>query len=214
MSAVSVPSSRPQLSAQKVHEHIAHIEAFTYPIVVLGIRGYYLNTQGAVGVNDRGIYDDAIFLKTNNNVYAFNGNTDPSHYRKGHGTGKEKGMATLMPGTYYCYHIGMHNGKYIALVQTAGEVTVVRDGDPPYEDKGYFGINCHKGYFNSTSSEGCQTIYKPQWDEFIGHIITYCKLRWPAEWAAFEAAPAVDPKTKQRKLFKLLTIPYVLVEQQ
>jgi lysozyme len=132
---------------------------------LVGRRGYYANTMGAPGQNDRGIFDDAIFLVTEYGVQAFNGNTDPSITRPG--------MAVLAPGRYW-YQLGIHNRSkdpklhphYEALIQ-ASPVTVDRDGQD--EETGWFGINIHRAGVG-TSSEGCQTIYRPQWDEFIAAV--------------------------------------------
>lgn len=137
-----------------------------YDLYVLGIRGYYLDSMGARGKNDIGIYDDALFIVSKNACVSFNGNTDPSYSRKGSGTGANKGMATLNTGAWYSYCIGYHK-TYLALVQRKGIVTVTRDGNPPYSDTGYFGINIHKGSYTKTSSEGCQTVHPDQWDSFI-----------------------------------------------
>lgn len=48
-------------------------------------------------------------------------------------------------------------------------VTVMRDGkSTPFKDTAAmpFWINIHDGGNNTTSSEGCQTIIKSQWEEF------------------------------------------------
>lgn len=146
---------------------------------VLAVRGYYLNSMGEKKINDKGIYDDAIFMYSPAAYATFNGNTDPSKYRKGRGTGAYKGMATLKKGVHI-YRPGIHGmmlynaGKpissapkkpYLAFVQ-AERFTVIRDGDPDYEEKGWFGINLHMGSKTSTSSEGCQTLYPSQWFTF------------------------------------------------
>ena len=80
-----------------------------------------------------------------------------------------KGTAILVPGQYRGSHkIGLHRGKYKALVQTGGRVCVYRDNnkddildmDPATEQDGYFGINLHKAGSHSTEvdkwSAGCQ----------------------------------------------------------
>ena len=104
-------------------------------------------------------------------------------------------MATLKPGLWLAHGFGLHRSKYMALTQTKGTVTVVRDGDPNYEDTGYFGINIHKGSYNGTSSEGCQTIYPAQWESFIAlakdQTIRYHGLQW-----------------------NKVTIPYILIENK
>jgi lysozyme len=212
MSPVAVPISKPNLHPAELEAHLADLltqeNRFKYPIVVLGIRGYYKRTMGNAEKNDINMYDDALFVKTPDGIFAFNGNTDPSTMRKGSGTGANKGMATLKPGTYYAHRIGLHNGKYIALVQRAANVTVIRDGEPPYEVTGMFGINIHMGYFDSTGSEGCQTVYKTQWPEFITLVTKYCSQRWPAEWAKFTG----NIKAGKNPVFDKLIIPYKLVE--
>lgn len=166
---VALPNSKPRLSSQELKLSIApfNIDLKRHPLIVIGIRGYYLNTMGVAKKNDRNIYDDALFILSDNVTASFNANTDPSFFRKGKGKGAGKGMASLKPGLWMAHKFGLHKGNYLALIQRLGEVTVIRDGDPDYEDKGYFGINIHKGGYNSTNAEGCQTIYPAQWDSFI-----------------------------------------------
>lgn len=149
---------------------------------LLGQRGYYRDTMGEEGMNDRGIYDDAISLHTPDFFKAWNANTDPSRFRDA--------IATLRPGVWD-YKLGIHglskpkDRQYEALVQ-ADVVRVIRDGGKL--DAGFFGINIHKGGYTTTSSEGCQTIYPDQWADMIGSV-----------------------KREMTRL-KLSTIPYVLVE--
>jgi hypothetical protein len=61
---------------------------------ILGLRGYFADTMGKRDVNDRGIYDDVFVVLTPDTFEVFNGNTDPSIYKKG--------VATLEPGSYEC----------------------------------------------------------------------------------------------------------------
>lgn len=138
------------------------------PLVVIGVRGFFKDSMGVVGRNDRGIYDDAIFVVSNNCFVSFNANTDPSRF--------QKGMALLHTGLWK-YKIGIHGlskpkaQQYKALVQ-ASDVTVIRDDVG--SDTGRFGINIHKGGFNTTGSMGCQTVYPTQWDLFINLIEQKC----------------------------------------
>lgn len=139
---------------------------------LLGRRGYYRDTMGKPGKNDRGIYDDAIFLVTPTVFASFNANVDPSSSRQG--------VAALKAGVYR-YKIGTHglskpkSQRYRALIQ-ADEVTVMRDDiadrdhDGPEEDRGFFGINIHRGGYTTTSSLGCQTIHPDQWAAFIALV--------------------------------------------
>lgn len=168
------PKSTPKIALNEVEKLLAK-HKITDAVVCGGIRGYYKDTMGIKGKNDRGIYDDCIWLKTPDLFMTFNGNTDPSKVRKGRGKGSSKGMALLKPDLYRCHIIGIHNGKYTALVQRKGAVTVIRDGiDGDYEDTGYFGINIHRGGYGTTSSLGCQTIYPDQWKSFIETVKAAC----------------------------------------
>lgn len=182
-----VPSNRPRPGCAEIARALA-ISGFGDPpkdrAVIVGFRPWFAGNRPG---NERGIYDDAIVIWSPTCNLAFNGNTDPSIFRKGRGTGEEtKGVAVLKAGAWL-YQIGIHRHSYTALVQ-AGEVTVIRDGDPPYPDTGWFGINIHRGSYNGTSSLGCQTIYPDQWESFIATV------------------------QSEMKRYRQKTIPYALVD--
>lgn len=192
-----LPPEKPRLSASILIELLDpyKVDRTKYPLIIVGIRGYYRNQMGAPEVNDRGIYDDAIFIHTPQALVAYNGNTDPSKYRAGAGMDTEKGMASLNNGVWYAHRFDFHKGEYLALCQREGKVSVTRDGNPPYIDTGYFGINIHKGGFNTTSSEGCQTIHPSQWDSFIQLAEDQAKRYYSSSWRS-EVIPYVllEPK--------------------
>lgn len=150
--------SRAEVEAILTDHHI------TDAVALVGIRGYYRDTMGQPGANDRGIYDDAIFLLSRYIFASFNANTDPSIARPG--------VAVLKPGVWR-YKLGIHGlnrpaaQRYKALVQAA-PVTVHRDGAG--NDTGWFGINIHRGSRTTTSSLGCQTIVPDQWPAFIALV--------------------------------------------
>ena len=177
--------NRPKLTTPELYGMLVRhqIDRTKFPMIIVGIRGYYLNSMGAAGVNDRGIYDDAIFIDTPNATVSFNANTDPSQYRAG--------IANLKEGIYYAHQFGFHKGQYMALVQRKGEVTVTRDGGTQ-EYTGHFGINIHKGGVNTTSSLGCQTVHPDQWDSFIRLATGEAKRLFGEDWSS-------------------VTIPYVLM---
>lgn len=158
-------------------------------VALVGVRSYYRNTMGKPAKNDRGIYDDAIFLVSPTAFLGCNANTDPSIYRKGHGPGSAKGVAMLKEGIWR-FTTGYHRGQYRALRQS-GFFTLYRDADESvpeskvkyydtvrvYEDTtDSSGINIHKGGFSTTSSLGCQTIHPDQWEEFIALVYNHLKL--------------------------------------
>lgn len=153
----------PRLSEEKVRQILTANGVDQGKVAVVAIRGYYRDSMGAPGRNDRRIYDDAMFIVTPRGVMAYQANTDPNGYRKGSGFGRGKGMACLKPGIHL-YGTGRHRGK-LAFRQC--EVfTVIRDGDPPYQHRGWHAINLHSGGVTSTSSLGCQTVPSTTWGEF------------------------------------------------
>jgi len=191
------PASRPQLRREDL---VAKLERFAidrakYPLIVVGIRGYYQDTMGAPGVNDRGIYDDAIFIDSADSFASFNGNTDPSRFRPGEGFSEAtKGIAALDPNAWFVHRFDLHKGEYLALCQRAGKVTVTRDGKKEnYKETGEFGINVHRGSYHGTSSLGCQTLHPDQWDSFIALATDLARRYHGDRW-------------------KQVVIPYVLIE--
>jgi lysozyme len=157
------PNTRPKLTRSAV-EFILGTHKVRDAVAIVGSRGYYRDTMGRPGANDRGIYDDAIFVISPEGFVSFNANVDPSISRRG--------IAVLKTGVWR-YKLGIHGlsrpaaQRYRALVQ-AGPVTVHRDdvGD----DTGWFGINIHRGGVSTTSSLGCQTIVPGQWPAFIALV--------------------------------------------
>ncbi|MBK7885110.1 MAG: hypothetical protein IPJ81_15995 [Chitinophagaceae bacterium] len=170
----NIPKNKPQIRKEDLLLKLKALHPdFVLPdFFVLGIRGYYKITMGDPTKNDRKIYDDAIFLIGKNEFFAYNGNTDPAAFRQG--------IATLKPGIWPAYTFSLHKGTYLALCQRGGMVTVFRDGQE--EDTGYFGINIHMGGINSTSSEGCQTIPKPQWPDFIKNAQLLAAKYYGKDW--------------------------------
>lgn len=164
--------NRPKLNKEKALEIIARMYAQKSskvpPIVVLAIRGYFEDTMGVEGQNDRGIYDDAFFIISGDFFKSYNGNTDPS--RSGVNPSVGKGYAVLQEGIYQFKRL-IHgiskpkNKQYQAFGQGSNLVTVLRDGATKME-RGVFGINNHRGGANGTSSEGCQTVIPEQWEEY------------------------------------------------
>jgi hypothetical protein len=140
-----------------------------YDVNIVGIR------NNAPGIADKvtNVFDDFITISYKDSLgnwqfFCWNATTDPG--KKGvqqyHNI---KGVARLVPGQYRSvWAIDKHQGKYEALCQRLGEVTVWRDGnkdltfDEVKTDRGMFGINIHKAGQDSTWvenwSEGCQVF--------------------------------------------------------
>jgi len=80
-----------------------------------------------------------------------------------------KGTAVLKEGQYPVFKIALHNGKYYALCQRLGPVTVYRDNDRDNRaeatgetETGFFGINIHHAGRHAKEinkhSAGCQVF--------------------------------------------------------
>lgn len=179
-----MPPARPAWPREKVAQLLG-AAGVTHPVALLGSRGYYRDTMGKPGKNDRGIYDDAIFVSSPNGCYSFNANTDPSPWRPG--------VASLVPGVHN-YRKGRHGISrgpgYPALrPATPGEALPVRRDGQRGTSEG-IAINIHRGGRNTTSSLGCQTIHPDQWGAFIA--LVYAEM----------------DRHGQK------TVPYLLIEQQ
>lgn len=151
----------------------------SYDVNIVGVR----NTSPAVYKKVTNVFDDhlTISFKDEKGVkqfYCWMSTTDPG--KKGVQQFHNKdGVARLVPGQYRTrYAIDKHQGKYEALCQRLGNVTVWRDGnkdltfDEKVTDTGMFGINIHKAGQDSTwvenYSEGCQVFKRVKdFDEFM-----------------------------------------------
>jgi hypothetical protein len=148
----------------------------------LVLKGYQIFTRpfelNIIGVRANSVtpnsFDDSIniFYKTKEGKWIFHSfaaTTDPGTYWLKNPM-QSKGTAMLKQGQYVGgYQIGLHRGKYLALIQSR-EVTVIRDYNRDAtldfnngrEFKGYFGINIHRASINGTTktvdrySAGCQ----------------------------------------------------------
>lgn len=174
-------------------------------VTILGIRGYFEPAGG----NKRGIYDDALFLVTPDFFKGYNGNTDPSIARPGIAL-LQPGVYWYKKGLHGIHHLNLADNAdkaiYDQLIATgrdvpsipnrllpywayrqAAPVTLIRDGQTKTETvtdpDGWPFIDIHHGGFNTTSSEGCQTIYPDQWADIRDHgfvaMLTYGEPKIP-----------------------------------
>ena len=140
-------------------------------------RPYHLNIIGIRSANTiPNRFDDEIhvFFKNGSNQwvhYIFPATTDPGTYWLKNPMNPQ-GTAILSQGQYQnCYQVGLHRGKYYALVQSK-PVTVLRDYDRNAildfnngkPETGMFGINIHHASVIGTTktvdnySAGCQVF--------------------------------------------------------
>lgn len=160
------PASRPARQLDdELHQAFRDHGIADTAVKLVGIRSYFRDTPGENPEHDGCRYNDAMLVVSPTVYRAFNANTDPSRLTRG--------VARLVANQVYQYQVGTHNRtkpverQYEALVQ-AGPVTITRHRGG--RDRGYFGINIHRGGRHGTSSAGCQTIYQPQWAEFIALV--------------------------------------------
>jgi len=151
----------------------------TYDVNIVGVR----NNAPSVADKVTNVFDDHLTISYkdesgNWQFFCWAGTCDPG--KKGvmefH---NNKGVARLVPGQYRgVWKIDKHQGKYEALCQRNGNVTVWRDKnrDLLFEEKvtdtGMFGINIHKAGTDSAWvenwSEGCQVFKRVKdFDQFM-----------------------------------------------
>lgn len=151
----------------------------SYDVNIVGIR----NNAPSVADKVTNVFDDRLTIsfkdeKGNWQFYSWMATTDPG--KKGvmefH---NNKGVGRLVPGQYRgVWKIDKHQGKYDALCQRNGNVTVFRDAnknllfEESVTDTGMFGINIHKAGQDSAWvenwSEGCQVFKRVKdFDSFM-----------------------------------------------
>lgn len=206
--------SRPQLARGAILDIIEanRVPRGAFPVVEVAIRGYYLDSQGEPGKNDRSIFDDASFLvfpgsDRSDRVARFNRNTDPNGWKHNRAT-LCTGIHLMAPGPHPM------RGGYKAWRQ-AEVFTVTRDGRGDRRFQGFFGINNHRahgwlGSFGKTDSWGCQTIPKAQWAEY--QQTTYAEAakhneRDYADYQLWAIGEGRDPGEK------LPILPYILLDE-
>lgn len=150
-----------------------------YNVNIVGVR----KNEPSVFKKVTNVFDDCITISYkdqdgNWKFHCWNATSDPG--KKGvQQFHNKKGVARLVAGQYRgVYSIDKHQGKYEALCQRLGQVTVWRDSnkdltfDEKITDTGMFGINIHKSGQDSTWvenwSEGCQVFKRVKdFDEFM-----------------------------------------------
>jgi len=108
--------------------------------------------------------------------------TDPGHYYLKEKFLNKDGCAIMKPDQYRrMWKLGLHRGKYPALVQV-GNCIVYRDAnkdeliDKGIEDNGVFGINMHHAYDAeeiNRNSAGCQVHSEK---DQLNYILQLCKI--------------------------------------
>ena len=174
--SVPIPRSRPKADRETVINGLIESGLWSNDDVtklsVVGVRGYYEDSMGKPGVNDRGMYDDAAFVISPETFKSFNFNTDPHSYRRGRATLASPQRVVYIPG-YHGY--GRRTGH--PAFRQASDVVVRRDGGTGhgkplgggrFKDRASarFWINLHRGGRTTTASAGCQTVPPAQWEEF------------------------------------------------
>lgn len=162
-----------------------YFEKGFYNLNIIGVRTIPIDNHVT------NVYDDALIVeyKTNENInkrviYPITTKPGLTSLNK---LSSHKGCAILVPGQYRgCWQIGLHKGKYTALVQRK-PVKVYRDNnlDTTYDlnpktiENGVFGINIHRSGDKITSynvnnwSAGCQVFSNPRdFNSFINLCLT------------------------------------------
>ena len=167
--------------------------------------GYKVFTRGSYNLNiigvrtasrDAGVFDDKLHCVFKDEFgnwidFQFQITTDAGLYYL-HNPMRVTGTAILVAGQYRsAYKLGLHRGKYDALVQR-GKVKIYRDRnkddvldhDPESVDEGYYGINIHRASSTREStnvgkwSAGCQVFSDPKEYAIFIAIIKRAVDKW------------------------------------
>lgn len=163
-----------------IRQGYSYFEKGKYNLNIIGIRA---NNNNIV----TNLFDDILVVIYNDGKgqlvrKLYNITTEPGLYYVTKKLLNSKGTAILVPGQYRgCWQLGLHQGKYTALVQKK-TVKVYRDGnmnmkydlDPKTIEQGLFGINIHRASENKVNqnidkySAGCQVFNNiTDYNEFI-----------------------------------------------
>lgn len=189
--------------------------------LVLNTRPYELNI---VGIRSGNVlpnrFDDEIhvFYKSKPHrwqYHIFKATTDPGTYWLKNPM-QPQGTAILAQGQYVnAYTIGMHSGKYKAIVQAA-PVTIIRDYDRNArldffngtEETGFFGINIHRAMAKGKTkyidkfSAGCQVFQNA--NDF-GHFMEMCEKHSSLYGNVFTYT-LIDLRAMRREALKRMVI--------
>ena len=146
--------NRPKITQEETARIVEkHFGAVPPPLLLIAIRGYFLNSVGKRGENDYNVWDDAVLVTENGQLQrAFNANTDPSKIKSG--------LAMLNEGLYYFYK-GMHKNRIRAFRAFPEGVKLPckrQDALGNWHSSVCSAINIHDGGERDTWSAGCQTV--------------------------------------------------------
>lgn len=189
----------------------------------LNIWGFRANTQTP------NAFDDEMHVFTNvaqsgkpNWAYlVFKCTTDPGTYWLNNPMNPQ-GTAILKAGQYVnAYKIDKHAGKYYALCQRLGAVTVIRDYNRDAvldfyngtEDTGMFGINIHRArkdgesYIIDRWSAGCQVFKNGRDFDFFMKL---CEVHRKMHGNVFSYT-LIDKRMEHRQKLKRITLSTILL---
>jgi len=148
--------------------------------------------------------------------FVFPCTTDPSTYWLQNPM-RPQGTAILKEGQYKgVYAIDLHRGKYKALCQRNGEVTVRRDSnkdnflnfDSSYEESGLLGINIHRASSNGVTktidkhSAGCQVLQNVEHFKLLMELAELHRNRYGNSFSY----TLVDFKSRLKAMYKTTAI--------
>lgn len=196
-----LPTTRPRFSeetARKIFRYFFDEKYREYPLILLGIRNPKIN-----------FYDDelAVYSRQTNAVVSFNFNADPSAF-----VIRNEPKAILKKGVHF-YRISYHKindskrRRFALRPATHGEQLPVwrKQKNGKIVSSVGVAINLHDGGDDSTWSEGCQTVHRSQYQEFLNLAGKAFGVALPYRYGI---------KAEQRFINGIGRIPLVLIDQE